>query len=87
MTSLLKSGFGIHHDPAGRGYPVAADDLRRGAGPRGLCKVEVCGTAAEGRHAFDRLRPSVVLLDLMLPDGTGLDVMRDMLRQASRRPA
>ncbi|WP_209424291.1 sigma-54 dependent transcriptional regulator [Pararhodobacter sp. SW119] len=45
-------------------------------------KAEVCGTAAEGRDAFDRLRPSVVLLDLMLPDGTGLDVMRYMLGKA-----
>jgi two-component system, repressor protein LuxO len=45
-------------------------------------QVEVCGTAAEGRSAFARLNPSVVLLDLMLPDGTGLDVMRDMLAQA-----
>ena len=45
-------------------------------------KAEVCGTAADGRAAFDRLRPSVVLLDLMLPDGTGLDVMRYMLSHA-----
>jgi len=44
--------------------------------------VEICGTAAEGRSAFDRMRPSVVLLDLMLPDGTGLDVMRDLLAKA-----
>jgi two-component system, repressor protein LuxO len=44
--------------------------------------VEICGTAGEGRRAFERLRPSVVLLDLMLPDGTGLDVMRDLLAQA-----
>ncbi len=44
--------------------------------------VEICGTAADGRAAFDRLQPSVVLLDLMLPDGTGLDVMRYMLGQA-----
>lgn len=42
-------------------------------------EVECCGTAAEGLGAFERIRPSVVLLDLMLPDGTGLDVMREML--------
>lgn len=41
--------------------------------------AEICGTAAEGRAAFGKLRPSVVLLDLMLPDGTGLDLMREML--------
>ena len=43
--------------------------------------VEVCGTAAQGLAAFGRLRPAVVVLDLMLPDGTGLDVMQTMLRQ------
>ena len=42
-------------------------------------EIEVCGTAAEGRAAFRRLRPAVVLLDLVLPDGTGLEVMHDML--------
>jgi DNA-binding NtrC family response regulator len=45
--------------------------------------VEACGTAAQGLAAFARLRPAVVLLDLMLPDGTGLEVMREML---SREP-
>lgn len=41
--------------------------------------VETCGTAAEGMAAFRRLKSSVVLLDLMLPDRAGLDVMQDML--------
>ena len=42
-------------------------------------KVEVCGTADAGRAAFARLSPRVVLLDLILPDGTGLEVMQEML--------
>ena len=41
--------------------------------------VETCGTAAEGLAAFRRLKSSVVLLDLMLPDRAGLDVMQDLL--------
>lgn len=41
--------------------------------------VRACGTAAEGLAAFRQLRPLVVLLDLTLPDGTGLDVMQEML--------
>jgi DNA-binding NtrC family response regulator len=41
--------------------------------------VECCGTATDGLKAFGRLQPAVVLLDLMLPDGTGLEVMEQML--------
>ncbi|HPD93104.1 MAG: sigma-54-dependent Fis family transcriptional regulator [Rhodobacter sp.] len=41
--------------------------------------VETCGTAAEGTAAFQRLKTSIVLLDLMLPDRAGLDVMQDLL--------
>ena len=44
--------------------------------------VEACGTASEGISRFDSLRPDVVLLDLVLPDGTGLDVMKHMLARA-----
>ena len=42
-------------------------------------QVHVAGTAADGLVAFRTLRPRVVLLDLMLPDRDGLDLMRDML--------
>ncbi|MCL4675042.1 MAG: response regulator, partial [Pararhodobacter sp.] len=44
--------------------------------------VETCGTAAAGLAAFRRLRSSVVLLDLMLPDRTGLEVMQELLTMA-----
>ncbi len=42
-----------------------------------------CGTAAEGFAAFEKHDPQVVLLDLMLPDRDGIDLMRDILQQAS----
>ena len=41
--------------------------------------VETCGTAAEGSAAFRRLKSTIVLLDLMLPDRTGLEVMQELL--------
>jgi len=42
-------------------------------------EVVTCGTAADGMAEFRRLRSPVVLLDLMLPDRTGLEVMQDFL--------
>ena len=47
--------------------------------------VQLAGTAAEGLDAFSALTPDVVLLDVMLPDGDGRDVLRE-IRQTSRVP-
>lgn len=41
--------------------------------------VRVAGTAADGMAQFIETMPDVVLLDLVLPDRDGLDVMHDML--------
>ena len=46
-------------------------------------RVARAATVAEARAAFARLGPPVVLLDLMLPDGCGLELLREMMR---RRP-
>lgn len=43
-------------------------------------RILVASTAAEGIERFTTATPEVVLLDLMLPDRDGLDLMRDMLR-------
>ncbi|MBC2834125.1 sigma-54-dependent transcriptional regulator [Paragemmobacter straminiformis] len=43
--------------------------------------VRVAATAADGLAAFTEVKPSVVLLDLVLPDRDGLDLMADMLAQ------
>ncbi len=40
--------------------------------------VRVAGTAEEGMRMFAAERPDVVLLDVMLPDGDGRDVLRDL---------
>ena len=39
------------------------------------------GTVAAGLAAFDAESPAVVLLDINLPDGTGLDVLREIKRR------
>ena len=41
-------------------------------------RVVVAGTAADGLEQFRTHRPLVVLLDLILPDRDGLEVMRDI---------
>jgi len=38
-------------------------------------EVETAGTVADGMSAWSRARPDVVLLDYLLPDGTGLEVL------------
>jgi two-component system, OmpR family, response regulator RegX3 len=45
----------------------------------------VAHTAAEALEAAGRLEPDLVLLDVMLPDGSGFDVCRE-LRRESRVP-
>ena len=36
---------------------------------------------------YDELAPDVVVTDLQLPDGTGLDIVRRLRRQQPRRSA
>jgi two-component system, OmpR family, response regulator RegX3 len=43
---------------------------------------EVAQSAAEGLELADRLRPELVLLDVMLPDGSGYDVCRELRRRS-----
>lgn len=49
-----------------------------------LTTVEVIGHAKnchEARAAIRTLQPDVVLLDLHMPDGSGLDVLRDVKKE------
>jgi two-component system, OmpR family, response regulator RegX3 len=48
-------------------------------------ETTVAGTVAEALDLAERANPDLVLLDVMLPDGSGLDVCRE-LRRDSRVP-
>jgi len=60
-----------------------------GAYLRRMDGFEVAGhasTVASGRAEIQRLCPSLVLLDIYLPDGNGLDLVRETLELPGRRP-
>jgi two-component system response regulator RegX3 len=44
--------------------------------------TEVAGTVAEGLELAGRIAPDLVLLDVMLPDGSGYDVCRQLRRES-----
>lgn len=41
-------------------------------------EVRIAETIEEGRQSLQKEAPDVLLLDLMLPDGNGLDILRDI---------
>ena len=59
--------------------PLAAALAREGFAPL------TAGTAADGLDLFESRSPDLVLLDVMLPDGDGRDVLR-RIRELSRTP-
>ena len=46
--------------------------------------VGQAGSINEGQHMADELNPSVVVTDVRLPDGTGLDLVRGLRSGQSR---
>ena len=49
-------------------------------------KASAASSVREGLRMFAEARPALVLLDLKLPDGTGIDVLRELQRQAPGTP-
>lgn len=45
-------------------------------------RVDTATTLSQARECIDNLRPDLIVLDIMLPDGSGLDFMED-LRKSS----
>ena len=45
-------------------------------------ETQVAGTAAEALELAARIQPDLVLLDVMLPDGSGFDVCRELRRRS-----
>jgi two-component system nitrogen regulation response regulator NtrX len=49
-------------------------------------KAVGAASVRDGLRAFADLKPALVLLDLKLPDGTGIDVLRELQRQSPGTP-
>ena len=45
------------------------------------CSVETAATLADGRAALQKNEPDLILCDLMLPDGSGLELLRETKAQ------
>lgn len=65
--------------------PVLADGIRVGLGLSGAT-VDRVASCADARCALATTEFDAIVLDLMLPDGSGLDVLRELRSAGNRTP-
>src|SRR5260370_34542062 len=66
--------------------PDLLPDQVRQVFPAPAHRVEIAHTGAEGLERVADIRPDVILLDLRLPDQSGLDVLRQLRQIDARIP-
>lgn len=65
--------------------PILADGLSVGLRLHGVC-TEVVGSCSDGEHAAASGTFDAIVLDIMLPDGSGLDLLDSLRAGGERRP-
>jgi DNA-binding response OmpR family regulator len=50
-------------------------------------QLSEAGTLSEAREALDAELPNLVILDVRLPDGSGLDLARELMGRGHHRPS
>ena len=65
--------------------PVLLDGLKAGLGLLGAT-VDTVSSCADGYAALDTTAFDAIVLDLMLPDGSGLDLLRTIRAAGNRTP-
>jgi CheY-like chemotaxis protein len=91
MQEIDKDAPPISQPPAAQLMLVEDEPILRSSMARGLAKlpgVEVWSAAsvAEARQLLESVRPQIVLCDLDLPDGVGLDVLAALDRRGLNAP-
>src|SRR5215471_18654900 len=66
--------------------PHLLPDQMRQVFPAPAHRVEIAPTGTEGLERVDAVRPDVILLDLRLPDQSGLDVLKQVRQIDARIP-